>query len=91
MCIDNLGRTKLITSRHSIILDKTFGYSCCVYDVFYEAKQMMTMTFVTKKNKRALVFIIILNETTDQSSIYLSLPFFFLAEKEIAFTIIRFK
>lgn len=52
---------------------------------------MMTMTFVTKKKKKALVFIIILNETTDQSSRYLSLPFFFLAEKEIAFTIIRFK
>ena len=40
---------------------------------------------------RALVFIIILNEITDQSSIYLSLPFLFVAEKEIAFPIIRFK
>ena len=52
---------------------------------------MMTMTFVTQKKSRALVFIIVLNEITDQSSIYLSLPFLFLAEKEIAFTIIRFK
>ena len=44
---------------------------------------MMTMTFVTKKNKRALVFIIILNETADQSSIYLSLLSFFSLKRKL--------